>query len=71
MKQYCRYCSFCILGDCYYCTDKQIVLSDSVVKRSNHCESFNLSVLGDVETGKQYCPREPKQKQCEGQISFL
>ena len=70
MKQYCRYCGSCIFGDCYYCTDKQRVLTESEVKRANHCDSFNLSDLGDVDTGKQYKPKEPKRKQCEGQVSL-
>lgn len=56
MKKYCRYCSFCILGDVYYCTEHEKVLNR--VDRAVNCDEFNLSPLGDVETGKQYKPRE-------------
>ena len=60
MKQYCRYCSFCIPGDCYFCTDHQKVLADGYVRSENRCKDFDLSPLGDVDTGKQYKPRERK-----------
>lgn len=53
--KYCRYCSYCILGDCYYCT-----CNDKVLKRVDKptaCENFAESELGDVETGRKYTPR--------------
>ena len=69
MKQYCRYCAFCISGDCYYCTDHEEVLSDSKIRRVNHCVDFALSDLGDVDSGKHYQPM--KQRKAEGeQIRF-
>lgn len=54
-KVYCRYCSFCILGDWYYCT-----FHDRVLKRVDVpklCKNYVESELGDVETGKKYKPR--------------
>lgn len=50
MKQYCRYCSHCILGDCFYCTVFDMELSESRIKRLNKCKEFNLCELGDVES---------------------
>lgn len=69
MKKYCRYCCHCILGDCYYCTAKEKVLGrvDKVVA----CNDFVLSELGDVETGRQYQPRQPKEKSNNEQISLF
>jgi hypothetical protein len=56
--KYCRYCSYCILGDVYYCTCHDKVLKR--VDKPTSCEDFILSDLGDVETGKPYKPRNPK-----------
>ena len=60
-KQYCRYCSFCIYGDVPYCTDHDEVLSDRKIRQENHCKDFDLSALGDVESGRQYKPRRRAQ----------
>ena len=61
--KYCRYCSWCIYGDPYYCGchDKQLKRID----RPTNCKEFHESELGDVETGKMYKPRpkSPKQDQ--------
>lgn len=65
-KKYCRYCSWCVCGDWYYCGkhDKQLKRVDRVT----NCEHFHLSELGDVDTGRQYAPR-PKKAKLE-QITF-
>lgn len=55
-RKYCRYCAHCICGDAYYCTEFDKVLSN--VKSAVSCSKFVLSELGDVDTGKQYAPRE-------------
>lgn len=60
MRQYCRYCAFCIEGDCFYCTDKDMVLSKKKIRRVNHCKGFALSDIGDVITGRKYTPRKGK-----------
>lgn len=54
--KYCRYCAFCISGDCYYCTchDKELSRVDKVT----NCPDFVMSEMGDVDTGKPYKPRE-------------
>lgn len=55
---YCRYCAHCFCGDWYYCSelDKPLRRVDKAVK----CDKFELSELGDVDTGKQYTPRPRK-----------
>lgn len=64
MKQYCRYCAFCIRGDYpYYCKNKKISISKSKVMSTNKCERFTLSDTGDVDTGKQYRPRIKEKKE--------
>jgi len=60
MTQYCRHCAFCFEGDGYYCSDKNICLSEKQIRRANTCKDFALSELGDVVTGKAYRPRERK-----------
>ena len=57
--KYCRYCAFCINGDCYYCTCHEKVLNR--VDTPTSCPDFVMSELGDVDTGKPYKPREPKE----------
>lgn len=65
MKQYCRYCAFCIAPDDeYYCD-----LHDRFVngKSENRCADFAMSELGDADgSGRQYHPR--KEKYDDGQI---
>lgn len=34
IKQYCVYCSFLTYGDCYYCSDKDEVMKESMVKKA-------------------------------------
>lgn len=57
--KYCRYCAFCINGDCYYCTCHEKVLKN--VNKPTSCPDFAMSELGDVDTGKPYKPREPRE----------
>lgn len=54
--KYCRYCAFCIAGDCYYCTyhNKELRRIDRVTD----CKEFVISELGDVETGNPYKPHK-------------
>lgn len=71
MLHYCRYCAFCISGDCYYCTCKGKVLYN--VREVTTCKDFALSKFGDVDTGKMYKPRAKKAHKAEdddNQLSF-
>ena len=62
MKQYCRYCAFCFEADDFRCSNhpegKQPHMTRKQINRENHCSNFALTDLGDVETGKEYRPRE-------------
>lgn len=61
MKQYCRYCVFCFEADDFRCSNhpkgKQPHWERKDINRQNRCPNFELSDLGDVETGKQYKER--------------
>lgn len=60
LVKYCRYCAFCISGDCYYCTCYEKILKN--VNKPTTCSEFVMSELGDVDTSKPYKPREPREK---------
>lgn len=62
-KQYCRYCSYCTCGDWWYCDYyEKFFDNERQVKRANKCKHFDLSPLGDAESGLPYKPRKPKAK---------
>lgn len=76
MKQYCRYCVELCVNNVPYCQAHNECLSEGYCKRPNHCPDF---VFADVEPEYQDAfgetngyhprsPREPKMKQCEGQM---
>jgi len=71
MRQYCRYCAFCIDGDSFYCTELDKVLTRGQIRRENSCARFALSELGDVETGKMYSPRPGKRDDGMEQVTML
>lgn len=58
--KYCRYCSWCIYGDMYYCGCHYKTLKR--IDRATNCKEYVESELGDVETGKRYTPRQRKEK---------
>lgn len=58
--KYCRYCSWCVCGDAYYCGFHDKVLSR--VDKATNCKGFVESELGDVDTGRMYKPRPRKEK---------
>ena len=59
--KYCRYCANCITsGDCYYCDEREIVLSYTQIRRPTLCSDFYPSCMGDVDTGKMYRPKKRK-----------
>ena len=73
MKQYCRYCSSCVIIENrgYWCASKEIWLSESYIKHTNTCKKFSLCDQGDVITGRAYKPHKVYHgKQVEGQMSF-
>lgn len=72
MTQYCRYCSYFVTGNGNYCNEKNFSPSDEYAKRPNKCKLFDLNPIDAFyENEKGYTPREPKPKQCDGQIKFI
>lgn len=66
--KYCRYCSWCVCGDQYYCGCFDKVLKR--VDKATNCKEFVESELGDVETGKKYTPRPRGEKLQQIKIDF-
>lgn len=60
MKQKCRYCTNCIVGDVAYCESKGKTMKDAAAKRLNKCAEFEFNPM-DAFGEKDY--QEPKQKQ--------
>jgi hypothetical protein len=62
MAQYCRYCVFCFEADDFRCSNHPKKLEPhwtrEQINRQNHCPNFELSDLGDVETGMTYQSRK-------------
>jgi len=80
MAQYCRYCIHLHVNNYPYCDKKGKALSESSCKRVNKCEDYTFADCeaeyqdAFMEHTKGYRPREPRQpkkKQCDGQISFV
>lgn len=59
-KNYCRYCSFLCYGDVPFCTLKEQVKTVASIRTPTNCPDFDLSPLGDVESGKMYHPRKER-----------
>ena len=76
MKQYCRYCSHCFQADEneFRCSDhpkgKQPHWTRKQINRANYCPNFDLSELGDAETGAQYRPRKDYDDEYAEQLEF-
>lgn len=71
MAQYCRYCNELIVGDFAYCYVKKKKISEKAAKNTNKCPHFSLNkVDAFLENEKGYKPRQPKQKQCNGQLAL-
>lgn len=71
MKQYCRYCCYLITGNGIYCEKRENTLSEASAKAVNNCHNFSYNsqdAFGENERG--YQPRQPKKKQCDGQIKM-
>lgn len=72
MKQYCRYCSFCVVGDIVWCSRYAKTIKESTAKSINNCSGFELNPMDAFfENERGYKPREPKKEQCDGQIELF
>lgn len=73
MKQYCRYCAYCIGETDYvnvsWCSAKQKEMSCNTAKTINHCKEFVFNPIDafNVEKGK-YKPREKKVDNGQGSL---
>lgn len=63
MKQKCRYCANCIVGDVAYCESKDKTMSDTAAKRTNKCAEFEFNSM-DAFGEKDY--QEPRAKARDG-----
>jgi len=77
IKQYCRYCAFCFQADEdeYRCSaeinGQQLHMTQRQISRTTNCKEFKYCALGDVITGRQYKPREKKEKRDNGQLPLF
>lgn len=79
-NQYCRYCSHCIAQDEEYGVCEKSPRSEMVKKTTirNSCQDFDFCEIdafyfnrSDNPEDAKYRPREPKAKQCEGQLALF
>ena len=77
MTQYCRYCSYCFQADEneFRCSDhpkgEEPHWTRKQINRQNNCPNFDLSDLGDAETGEPYKPRKKKQGEAGEQMNLF
>ena len=72
MTQYCRYCGYLVCGDANYCSKRERTVSDAVAKSPNRCHDFAFNPMDAFgENKKGYISRNPKKKQCDGQMSIF
>ena len=62
MKQYCRYCSNCIVGDAVYCEALNKTMSEEKAKRVNRCKQFIFNEIDVFDLDKRYKPRKVKRE---------
>ena len=67
MTQYCRYCSLAVLNDddLIYCEARK------EIRDPNRCKQFEFNPVDVLNEEKDYKPREIKNKNPDGQVSFL
>lgn len=71
MKQYCRYCCYLVTGNGIYCEKREHTMSKAAAKATNNCHDFAYNLQDAfMENEKGYRPRQPKKKQCDGQIKM-
>lgn len=62
MKQYCRYCSNCIVGDAVYCETLKMTMTEEKAKRVNRCKQFIFNEIDVFDLDKRYKPRKVKRE---------
>lgn len=71
MIQYCRYCCYLCIGDANYCSEQDRTMSEATAKSPNGCHDFAFNPIDAFGGNNEYKPREPKKKQCDGQIKLF
>ena len=71
MKQYCRYCCYICTGNGIWCDELSKEVSEATAKSPNHCHSFAYNPIDAFGLDREYTPRQPRKKQCDGQISLF
>lgn len=78
MKHYCRYCSHCVGqdGGIGYCEQRNEMVNKTSIK--NACNDFDFCEIdafyfdrSDNPEDAKYKPREPKNKEYDGQLSLF
>ncbi|MBO6105864.1 MAG: hypothetical protein J6O99_08195 [Methanobrevibacter sp.] len=64
MKQYCRYCGYCIAETDFvgvsWCDKKQKEMSTKSAKTENHCKDFLFCEIDAFNPENKYKPRQKK-----------
>lgn len=64
MKQYCRYCAYCIgetdFVNVSYCSVKEKEMSSNSCKTENHCKDFAFCEIDAFNCERKYKAREKK-----------
>lgn len=75
MKQYCRYCTYCIgetdFVNVSYCSAKQKEMSSNSCKTENHCKDFVFNEIDAFNFEHKYKPIQKKEKIDNGQLELF
>ena len=71
IKQYCRYCGYCVYGDVVWCDKLDKEMSEASAKRANTCKHFTFCE-GDVFNPlHKYKPMQKREKIDNGQLELF
>lgn len=62
MKQYCRYCAYCVIGDAVYCEKHKKVMRERTACVVNKCKDFAFNEIDVFDVHHIYKPKEKKDK---------
>lgn len=63
MKQYCRYCVHCYVGNGNWCDAKEKEITDSYITHTNNCSKFDFCSVDVYDPDHEYRPRDYRQRQ--------
>lgn len=66
MKQYCRYCIHCCVGNGNWCDVREKEYSDSYFCRVNNCKDFEFCSVDVYDAEHEYKPRDARVKKKKG-----